>query len=44
MLYLNIILTCLLVVEVLNLFIRVIKIAPYSDPPLDEEIRNKMYC
>ncbi len=44
MIYLNCVLTCLLVVEVLNLVIRLIKIAPEKEPPLDEEIRIKLYC
>ncbi len=43
MLYLNIILTILLIIEILNFLIRLIKIVPEKDPPLDEDIRIKMY-
>ena len=36
-------LTCLVVIEFFNLVIRFVKILPYKDPPLDEEIKCKLY-
>lgn len=39
----NILLGCLVVIEFLNMVIRLIKLAPPSDPPIDEEIRKRLY-
>ena len=43
MTYINFVLTCLLFIEVLNLLIRLIKIVPPKEPPLEDDIRIKMY-
>ena len=39
----NLLLGVLVIIEFCNLCIRVIKIIPPSEPPLNEEIRVKMY-
>ena len=39
----NILLGLLVVIEFFNLCIRCIKCVPPEDPPLDENIRRKMY-
>lgn len=39
----NILLSCLVFIELCNLVVRIIKIMPPNEPPLDEEIRMKMY-
>ena len=41
--YLYILLTLLVLIEILNLLIRIIKIVPEKTPPIDEDIRIKMY-
>lgn len=43
MIYLNIILTLMLLIEILNFLIRLIKIVPEKSPPLEEDIRVRMY-
>lgn len=42
--YLNTMLTLLVIVEIFNLAIRLVKIIPEKDPPLEEEIRARLYC
>lgn len=39
----NILLGCLVIIEFFNLGIRIMKIVPPKEPPLDEEIWMKMY-
>ena len=39
----NLLLGCLVIIEVFNLLIRIVKILPEHEPPLDEDIRIKMY-
>ena len=43
MFFTNLLLGCLVIIEFCNLIIRVIKIVPMDNPPLDDEIRVKMY-
>ena len=37
------ILSCLTIIEFLNLLIRIIKLVPYQEPELTEEMRAKIY-
>ena len=37
------ILSCLTIIEFLNLLIRIIKLAPHQEPELSEEMRAKIY-
>lgn len=39
----NILLGALVIIEFLNLCVRIIKLVPDDEPPLSEEIRMKMY-
>lgn len=39
----NILLGALVIIEFANLCIRLLKIAPPPDPPIEEDIRVKMY-
>lgn len=39
----NILLGFIVVIEIANLCVRVIKLIPPDDPPLEEEIRARMY-
>lgn len=39
----NLLLGCLVIIEFFNFCIRVAKFAPPEEPPLDEDIRRKMY-
>ncbi len=39
----NILLGTLVIIEFLNLCVRLIKLVPDDEPPLSEEIRMKMY-
>lgn len=41
--YTDIILTCLTMIELLNLVIRVIKSTPESTPELTDEMRKRLY-
>ena len=43
MFFTNLLLGCLVVIEFCNLCIRVLKVCPPDDPPIDEDIRMKMY-
>ncbi len=43
MLITNLLLGALVLIEFMNLCVRVIKLVPPQDPPLDEEIRIKLY-
>ncbi len=43
MFIITLLLGCLVIIETCNLLIRLIKIIPPQDPPLDENIRLKMY-
>ena len=43
MLITNLLLGALVIIEFMNLCVRIIKIVPPSDPPLDEDIRIKLY-
>lgn len=45
MLYINIVLTCLTVIEFMNLIIRIIKLSIDDDPPeLTDEMRARLYA
>lgn len=39
----NVLLGCICVIEFLNLCVRIIKLVPPKDPPLEDEIRLKLY-
>ena len=39
----NWLLGCICIIEFLNLCVRLIKLAPPKDPPIDEEMRKKLY-
>ncbi len=39
----NLLLGCIVFIEICNLVIRIVKIIPPDEPKLDEEIRMKMY-
>lgn len=43
MLITNILLGLIVVIEFANLCVRVVKLFPPEDPPLEEEIRAKLY-
>ena len=39
----EIFLGCLVVIKICNLIIRIMKVIPPEEPPINEEIRKKMY-
>lgn len=39
----NLLLGCLVIIEFFNLCVRIMKCIPEDNPPLDDEIRIKMY-
>lgn len=43
MLLINILLVILILIELCNLIIKILKLVPEEIPPLDEDIRIKMY-
>ena len=40
----NVLLSCLIIVEFLRLCVEIYSVLPDEDPPLDEEVRKKLYC